>query len=77
MSKNGKVKNFVSAITRSGGPALTIPEEALPSEEMLDRQLEAVTISESEHSGIVKLQIARGPILCSKMIVEEACMWKR
>lgn len=30
------------------GHGLVIPEEALPSEEMLERQLEAITISESE-----------------------------
>lgn len=34
---------------RAGGTGrVTIPEEALPSAETLDRQLEAVTISESE-----------------------------
>lgn len=51
VSKNGKVNHFIHASTRSGGPAITIPEEALPSEEMLDRQLESVTISESEYIG--------------------------
>lgn len=50
MSKNGKVHNFISASARWGGPAITLPVEALPSEEMLDRQLESVTISESEHN---------------------------
>lgn len=33
---------------RGGASKVTIPEEALPSEETLERQLEAVTISESE-----------------------------
>ena len=54
MSKSGKVDHFaaLSAGARVGGPALTIPEEALPSEEMLNRQLEAITISESEREAV-------------------------
>lgn len=55
MSKSGKVQHFAEGSSqgaRGGGSAkaaaVAIPEEALPSGETLDRQLEAVTISESE-----------------------------
>ena len=53
VSKSGKVQHFAeggSQGARGGGAkaAIAIPEEALPSGETLDRQLEAVTISESE-----------------------------
>lgn len=51
MSKGGKVQHFAESNSqgaRGGAAKATIPEEALPSGETLDRQLEAVTISESE-----------------------------
>lgn len=51
VSRSGRVQHFSAgnAGAREGGDTtLSIPEEALPSGETLDRQLEAVTISESE-----------------------------
>lgn len=56
MSKSGRVQHFAEGGAQgarggAGGGArvaVSIPEEALPSGETLDRQLEAVTISESE-----------------------------
>lgn len=51
VSRSGNVQHFAGGNggARGGaGARAAIPEEALPSEEMLDRQLEAVTISESE-----------------------------
>lgn len=53
VSKSGGVQHFAEGSSqgaRGGGAkaAIAIPEEALPSGETLDRQLEAVTISESE-----------------------------
>lgn len=50
MSKSGTVQHFSEgdAGARGGGARVAIPEEALPSGETLDRQLEAITISESE-----------------------------
>lgn len=51
VSTSGRVQHFAEGSSqgaRGGGAKVTIPEEALPSGETLDRQLEAVTISESE-----------------------------
>ena len=50
VSKSGKVQHFSegNAGARGGGARAAIPEEALPSEETLNRQLEAITISDSE-----------------------------
>lgn len=50
VSRSGKVQHFTesNAGTRGAGARAAIPEEALPSEETLDRQLDAITISESE-----------------------------
>ncbi|CAM9558541.1 unnamed protein product [Ectocarpus fasciculatus] len=63
VSKSGKVKHFAegnSQGARGGGAKATIPEEALPSEETLDRQLEAVTISEKVMDGDMRRALAAG-----------------
>lgn len=62
MSKTGKVQHFAegNAGARGGGGRVSLPEEALPSDEKLDRQLEAVTISESECSERVGLLTEEG-----------------
>lgn len=49
-AREGNVGVRSSPAGLSGASKATIPEEALPSAELLDRQLEAVTISESELS---------------------------
>lgn len=62
MSKSGKVQHFAEGSSQGarggGGAKAAIPEEALPSGESLDRQLEAVTISESEFRSYVEAYIA-------------------
>ncbi|CAN0080202.1 unnamed protein product [Ectocarpus sp. 12 AP-2014] len=63
VSKSGKVQHFAegnSQGARGGGVKATIPEEALPSGETLDRQLEAVTISEKVMDGDMRRALEAG-----------------
>ncbi|CAB1102572.1 unnamed protein product [Ectocarpus sp. CCAP 1310/34] len=63
VSKSGKVQHFAegnSQGARGGGVKASIPEEALPSGETLDRQLEAVTISEKVMDGDMRRALAAG-----------------
>ncbi|CBN77126.1 conserved unknown protein [Ectocarpus siliculosus] len=63
VSKTGKVQHFAegnSQGARGGGAKPAIPEEALPSGETLDRQLEAVTISEKVMDGDMRRALAAG-----------------
>eukprot|EP00903_Cladosiphon_okamuranus_P008978 g8589.t1 len=65
VSKSGRVQHFAESSSqgaRGGGAKATIaiPEEALPSGETLDRQLEAVTISEKVMDGDMRRALAAG-----------------
>ncbi|CAM9550127.1 unnamed protein product, partial [Hapterophycus canaliculatus] len=63
VSKGGKVQHFAESSSqgaRGGGAKATIPEEALPSGETLDRQLEAVTISEKVMDSDMRRALAPG-----------------
>ncbi|CAM9643596.1 unnamed protein product [Scytosiphon promiscuus] len=63
VSKGGKVQHFAESNTqgaRGGAAKATIPEEALPSGETLDRQLEAVTISEKVMDSDMRRALAPG-----------------
>eukprot|EP00752_Nemacystus_decipiens_P007303 g6534.t1 len=63
--RSGRVQHFAEGSSqgaRGGGAkaAIAIPEEALPSRETLDRQLEAVTISEKVMDGDMRRALAAG-----------------